>query len=116
MYETCCLSRATCGDYLGVFFVGAYQKHSAICIILFAVTNVVTVELQDDGRFELMHEQEGDTVAEVLTYVGLNRAGWLTVQAIVERAVHEGAIALRDQREMIDAFKDGINGYTYFEH
>ena len=78
---------------------------------------MVTVELQDDGRFELMHEQEGDTVAEVLTYVEYEPRRLVDgFKAIVERAVHEGAIAPRDRRRMIDAFKDSINGYTYFEH
>ncbi len=37
-------------------------------------------------------------------------------KAIVERAVHDGAISARDRRAMIDAFKDSIHGYTYFEH
>ena len=108
---------ATCDYYLGVFFVGAYQETLGDLHNLFGDTNAVTVELQDDGRFELMHEQEGDTVAEVLTYVEYEPRRLVDgFKAIVERAVHEGAIAPRDRREMIDAFKDSINGYTYFEH
>ena len=100
-----------------MFFVGAYQETLGDLHNLFGDTNVVTVELQDDGRFELMHEQEGDTVAEVLTYVEYEPRRLVDgFKAIVERAVHEGAIAPRDRREMIDAFKDSINGYTYFEH
>jgi arginine decarboxylase len=103
--------------YLGVFFVGAYQETLGDLHNLFGDTNVVTVELQSDGRFELMHEQEGDTVAEVLTYVEYEPRRLVDgFKAIVERAVHDGAIAPRDRRVMIEAFKDSINGYTYFEH
>tara|TARA_A100001015_G_scaffold81596_1_gene90418 strand:- start:1134 stop:3062 length:1929 start_codon:yes stop_codon:yes gene_type:complete len=103
--------------YLGVFFVGAYQETLGDLHNLFGDTNVVTVELQSDGRFELMHEQEGDTVAEVLTYVEYEPRRLVDgFKAIVERAVHDGAISARDRRAMIDAFKDSIHGYTYFEH
>ena len=103
--------------YLGVFFIGAYQETLGDLHNLFGDTNVVTVELQSDGRFELMHEQEGDTVAEVLTYVEYEPRRLVDgFKAIVERAVHDGAIAPRDRRVMIEAFKDSINGYTYFEH
>lgn len=103
--------------YLGVFFVGAYQETLGDLHNLFGDTNVVTVELRSDGRFELMHEQEGDTVAEVLTYVEYEPRRLVDgFKAIVERAVHDGAIAPRDRRVMIEAFKDSINGYTYFEH
>ncbi len=103
--------------YLGVFFVGAYQETLGDLHNLFGDTNVVTVELQSDGRFELMHEQEGDTVAEVLTYVEYEPRRLVDgFKAIVERAVHDGAISARDRRAMIEAFKDSIHGYTYFEH
>lgn len=103
--------------YLGVFFVGAYQETLGDLHNLFGDTNVVTVELQNDGRFELMHEQEGDTVAEVLSYVEYEPRRMVDgFKAIVERAVHEGTISPRDRRLMIEAFKDSINGYTYFEH
>ena len=103
--------------YLGVFFIGAYQETLGDLHNLFGDTNVVTIELRDDGSFELMHEQEGDTVSEVLSYVEYDPKGMVNdFKKIVERAVRKGTISARDRRVMIEAFKDSIHGYTYFEH
>ena len=103
--------------YLGVFFIGAYQETLGDLHNLFGDTNVVTIELRDDGSFELMHEQEGDTISEVLSYVEYDpRAMVNEFKKTVERAVRDGNISPRDRRDMIAAFKDSIHGYTYFEH
>lgn len=103
--------------YLGVFFIGAYQETLGDLHNLFGDTNVVTIELRDDGSFELMHEQEGDTISEVLSYVEYDpRAMVDGFKKTVERAVRQGTISPRQRRNMIEAFKDSINGYTYFEH
>jgi arginine decarboxylase len=103
--------------YLGVFFIGAYQETLGDLHNLFGDTNVVTIELRDDGSFELMHEQEGDTISEVLSYVEYDpRAMVNEFKKTVERAVRAGDISPRDRRDMIAAFKDSIHGYTYFEH
>ena len=103
--------------YLGVFFIGAYQETLGDLHNLFGDTNVVTIELRDDGSFELMHEQEGDTVSEVLSYVEYDpRAMVNDFKKTVERAVRKGTISPRQRRAMIETFKDSIHGYTYFEH
>lgn len=102
--------------YLGVFFVGAYQETLGDLHNLFGDTNVVTIELCPDGSFELMHEQEGDTISEVLSYVEYDPRQMVDVfKKTVENAVKTGRIAATERRQMISAFKDSINGYTYFE-
>ena len=103
--------------YLGVFFVGAYQETLGDLHNLFGDTHVATIELRDDGGFELCHEQEGDTIAEVLSYVEYHPHAMLdNFKHIVERAVGRGHLNPRDRREMTRTFKDSLNGYTYFEH
>ena len=62
--------------YLGVFFVGAYQETLGDLHNLFGDTNICNRELNPDGSFEMMHEQEGDTVSEVLTMSNMIRAVW----------------------------------------
>ena len=102
--------------YLGVFFIGAYQETLGDLHNLFGDTNVVTIELRADGSFELMHEQEGDTVSEVLSYVEYEPRRMVDgFKKTVEAAVKSGHITPRDRRMMIAAFKESINGYTYFE-
>ena len=103
--------------YLGVFFVGAYQETLGDLHNLFGDTHIATIELCDNGDFNLLHEQEGDTVSEVLTYVEYEPRRMLdTFKGIVDRAAAAGQIDRADRREMIATFKESINGYTYFEN
>ena len=37
-------------------------------------------------------------------------------KAIVETAVKKGKVSPADRRQMIKAYTDSLNGYTYFEH
>ena len=99
------------------FFVGAYQETLGDLHNLFGDTNVVTIELNPDGSFEMMHEQEGDTVSEVLSYVEYDPRRMVdTFKVIVENAVRAGRVSAAERKEMISTFKDSIQGYTYFEH
>jgi len=103
--------------YLGVFFVGAYQETLGDLHNLFGDTHIATIEFGEDGAFELRHEQEGDTVSEVLSYVEYDPKRMLdSFKTIVERAATTGQIDPGDRRGMIATFKDSINGYTYYEH
>ena len=36
-------------------------------------------------------------------------------RGLVERAVHEGRINLSERRVFMDAYENGMRGYTYFE-
>ena len=102
--------------YLGVFFVGAYQETLGDLHNLFGDTNVVTISLREDGGFDLVHEVEGDTVGEVLSYVEYQPQRMLDgFRATVERAVSEGRLNGAGRRAAIAAFKDALAGYTYYE-
>ena len=52
--------------FLGVFYIGAYQETLGDLHNLFGDTNVVTIKLKENGGYQLLHEQEGDTISEVL--------------------------------------------------
>ena len=52
-----------------MFLVGAYQEILGDLHNLFGDTDAVHVRLGDDGRYEVEHVVEGDTVTEVLHYV-----------------------------------------------
>ncbi|MGB0904942.1 MAG: biosynthetic arginine decarboxylase, partial [Mangrovicoccus sp.] len=102
--------------YIGVFFVGAYQETLGDLHNLFGDANVVTISLTEDGGFEIEHETEGDTIAEVLTYVEYDPADCLTAfRKRVEQAVRRGAVNVAERRVLIEAYKDSLAGYTYFE-
>ncbi len=103
--------------YLGVFFVGAYQETLGDLHNLFGDTNVVTIDLRADGGYDLVHEVEGDSIAEVLAYVEYDPRDCLDAfKARVEARVSEGGLTTAERRELIALFKDSLAGYTYYEH
>ena len=103
--------------YLGVFFVGAYQETLGDLHNLFGDTNVVTIDLREDGGYDLLHETEGDSISEVMAYVEYDPRDCLDAfKARVEAKVSEGAINAAERRELISLYKDSLSGYTYYEH
>jgi arginine decarboxylase len=101
--------------YLAVFLVGAYQETLGDLHNLLGDTNVVGVHLEN-GKPVYTHEVEGDTVADVLTYVEFDPKELVTrFRNFAEKAVTEGRISPKDRREILDLFREGLAGYTYFE-
>ena len=103
--------------FLGVFYIGAYQETLGDLHNLFGDTNVVTIKLKDHGNFQLLHEQEGDTVSEVLSYVEYEPKDIINrFKNIVEDAVRSRDLSLVERKKLIETFKESISGYTYFEN
>lgn len=102
--------------HIGVFFVGAYQETLGDLHNLFGDANVVTIVLDGEGGFEIAHETEGDTIAEVLSYVEYDPQDCLAAfRKTVERAVGRRAVTADERRILMAAYKDSLAGYTYFE-
>lgn len=102
--------------HIGVFFVGAYQETLGDLHNLFGDANVVTVSLTRNGGFEIVHETEGDSIAEVLSYVEYDPQDCLAAfRRTVERGVARGDVDAAERRILISAYKDSLAGYTYFE-
>ncbi|MBQ9336861.1 MAG: biosynthetic arginine decarboxylase [Lentisphaeria bacterium] len=104
--------------YLGTFLVGAYQETLGDLHNLLGDTNVVNINInREDGHFEIVSEIEGDTVADVLSYVEYSPKGLLeNLRAAAERAIEEKRISPAERRIIMRAYEDGLRGYTYFEH
>ena len=102
--------------YMGVFLVGAYQETLGDLHNLFGDTNVVSLRLGAHGGLEFAQEIDGDTVADVLTYVEHNPQNMLdSVRQLAEQAVRSGHITPEERRQIVDAYETGLRGYTYFE-
>lgn len=102
--------------YIGAFFVGAYQETLGDLHNLFGDTHVATIELRDDASFDLLHEQEGDTIAEVLSYVEYDPRDCVAAfRKLIDQAVSENRLDARDRKTLMAAYRDSINGYTYYE-
>lgn len=102
--------------YLGIFLVGAYQETLGDLHNLMGDTNVVTIRITEDGEFDIIGELEGDSVADVLSYVEFDpkdiKARFL---ARAEQAVRQGKISAQERRRIMKAYTAGLRGYTYFE-
>jgi arginine decarboxylase len=102
--------------YLGVFLVGAYQETLGDLHNLLGDTNVATVEVERDGRLKYTREIEGDSVADVLSYVEYDPKRMIRrIRKRAEEAVRTEAITARDRRHIMEVFENGMRGYTYFE-
>jgi arginine decarboxylase len=104
-------------DYmLGIFLVGAYQETLGDLHNLLGDTNVVSVSLDTKGQLKYRREQEGDSVAEVLTYVEYEPKDLVTqFRNLAENAVSMKRITATERREIMNAYEAGLRGYTYFE-
>lgn len=104
-------------DYtLGVFLVGAYQETLGDLHNLLGDTNVVSVRIDPDGQIHYAREIEGDSVADVLSYVEYEPKEMVQrMRAMAEKAVKNGSITPKERRAVMDAYESGLRGYTYFE-
>jgi arginine decarboxylase len=101
---------------LGVFLVGAYQETLGDLHNLLGDTNVVSIRVNEDGDYVFLREQEGDSVADVLSYVEYNAKALVEkFRATAEAAVREKRITAQQRRKIMKAYEEGLSGYTYFE-
>jgi arginine decarboxylase len=102
--------------YLGVFLVGAYQETLGDLHNLFGDTNVVSVHINEDGSFDFVREFHGDSIADVLSYVEYDPKIMLEqFRRIAEKAVRDEKISVAMRQTVLRAFREGMQGYTFFE-
>ncbi|MCX7882705.1 MAG: biosynthetic arginine decarboxylase [Brevinematales bacterium] len=102
--------------YIGVFLVGAYQETLGDLHNLLGDTNVVTVRVNEDGSYNFVSEIEGDSVADVLSYVEYDiKYIRRRFREIAEKAVSENRISVQERASILKALEDGLDGYTYYE-
>jgi arginine decarboxylase len=100
--------------YLGFFLVGAYQEILGDMHNLLGDTNIVHVELDDQGRANLKHIERGDRVQDVLEYVDYHQQDLLKdLGREMEKALDEERISVQESAHLFSRFKAGLAGYTY---
>ncbi|MCP5143717.1 MAG: biosynthetic arginine decarboxylase [Gammaproteobacteria bacterium] len=102
--------------YMGVFLVGAYQETLGDLHNLMGDTNVVSIRINDDGTFDLVHELDGDSIADVLSYVEYSpQQLFEQFRSFAEQSVRKGRITPVQRQAILDEFSASLRGYTYFE-
>ncbi|ADK82353.1 biosynthetic arginine decarboxylase [Sediminispirochaeta smaragdinae] len=101
---------------IGTFLVGAYQETLGDLHNLFGDTNIVSVALDEEGEIACTREVEGDSVSDVLSYVEYDPKRLIEgFRHLAENAVRKKSITPYDRKEIMKAYIDGMQGYTYYE-
>ncbi len=101
--------------YVAIFLIGAYQETLGDIHNLLGDTNIVSIHLEN-GRPVFVVEEEGDCVADVLGYMKYDIKDLIArFRTLAEEAVADGRISPRQLRGALDAYRSGLNGYTYYE-
>ncbi len=102
--------------YLSAFLVGAYQETLGDLHNLLGDTNVVSVRIHEDGSYEFVREIRGDTVEDILAYVEYDPRRIIEdIRSMAEKAVREKRITAKERFQLMQAYEEGVRGYTYFE-
>lgn len=100
--------------YVGIFLVGAYQEILGGLHNLFGDTNVVHVELDENGRWEISTLIEGDTIEEVLSYVQYNPEKLMNqLHLLIEKSLKTGQLSPVESAHVKKKFKQALESYTY---
>ncbi len=100
--------------YIGMFLIGAYQECLGNLHNLFGDTNVVHVELDENGAPRITSIVEGDTIKEVLGYVQYTQEDLIHgVHTQIDRAVFQGTMSPEDSAKFMQRYKESLSGYTY---
>ena len=98
---------------IGTFLVGAYQEILGDLHNLFGDTDAVHVKL-DGEDYRVEHVVEGDSVAEVLSYVQYNKDDLISrVRRAVEAALREKRLTMAESGRLMKRYEEGLEGYTY---
>ncbi len=105
-------------DYiLGVFLMGAYQETLGDLHNLFGDTNVINIRINEDGGFDIIEEQSGDTISEVLNMLEYNPGSFYKgFRDKIELAVKQKRISVAERQQILTQFSAQLNGQTYFKN
>jgi arginine decarboxylase len=102
--------------FVGIFLTGAYQEILGDLHNLFGDTNTVHVSTAAEHGYQIEHVITGDTVTDVLKYVGYSKDDLVArLRRAVEVALRAKRISLDDSRTLLRLYEDGLAGYTYLE-
>ncbi|MBN2302173.1 MAG: biosynthetic arginine decarboxylase [Lentisphaerae bacterium] len=101
---------------LGIFLVGSYQETLGDMHNLLGKINVVHLRLKDSGEVDYVLNLPGDSVSDVLADVEYDvKKIRRRIDKIADAAVAEKRISETERTEIITAYFEGLQGYTYFE-
>jgi arginine decarboxylase len=102
--------------YLGVFLTGAYQETLGDLHNLFGDTHVAHVSLDGEGGWEIEEVVDGDSAAEVLSYLQYDVDSlWTRLEASCRREVEQEILSEEEAQRILAFYRHELEGYTYLE-
>lgn len=99
--------------HVAIFLVGAYQEILGDLHNLFGDTDAVHVKVVEDD-YAVEHVVEGDSVAEVLSYVQYSKEDLVSrVRRSAETALREKRITPAESGRLMRRYEEALEGYTY---
>jgi len=99
--------------YVGSFLVGAYQEILGDLHNLFGDTDAVHVRIEGDD-YGVEHVVEGDSVAEVLSYVQYSKEDLMSrVRRAAETALRDRRLTPAESGRLMRRYEEALEGYTY---
>lgn len=100
--------------YIGIFLIGAYQEILGGLHNLFGDTNVVHVNINEDGNWEVQHVVEGDTIEEVLEYTQYNPSQLKErLRTLIEKSLKAERLTYQESSLLQKKFRQSLENYTY---
>jgi arginine decarboxylase len=97
-----------------MFLVGAYQEILGDLHNLFGDTNAIHISMDEEHGYRIERVIEGDSVAEVLTYVQYEKQELVRrMRSRLELAVRTGTINIKESALLMKRYEEGLSGYTY---
>ena len=100
--------------YMVAFLTGAYQEILGDMHNLFGDTDAIHVSISKDGRYCVEHHVEGDSVYDILKYVGYHKRDLMEkIHQKTESAVLNKKLSREEAGRLLKNYSQALTGYTY---
>ena len=103
--------------YMAVFLTGAYQEILGDMHNLFGDTDAIHISVSKQGDYSVEHHVEGDSIYDVLKYVGYHKKELMEkIHRTTEAAVMNGKLSREEAGVLLRNYNKGLTGYTYLNN
>lgn len=98
--------------FLGFFMLGAYQEILGDMHNLFGDTDAVHVEFTNDGGYQIISHDAGDTTSDLLQYVNFDDK---ELVQLYQQQMTSSTLSAELKKQYYEELVNGLRGYTYLE-
>lgn len=100
--------------YMAAFLTGAYQEILGDMHNLFGDTDAIHVSISKNGNYSVDHHVEGDSIYDMLKYVGYHKRDLMEkIHQKTEAAVLNEKLSREEAGRLLKNYSQALSGYTY---